>query len=272
VKGRTIIINLLILCGIIGLGAHHVSGWESFQEVNSLRQLVSASDERVASVQSFSPGAALQGQPFSDFMVISEKNLFAEDRQPEAVEENGEEGGESSVEETPPKWASRPLLHGVSLMEGKKQAMMTVYERRSSKGIEGDFKSLKEGSTVQGYRLAEIGETTVTLKWKDISEVIEMSDAISAAAKPAPKAGSQTVAVKVVKVGSALPFVSKTGVRATDQQESSGVEVAVVSGQGSGAQGGAARQGQAVQTQQIGAGVSSTGTTSQALRSRRGTQ
>jgi len=268
-KGRLLVVNTLILGGIVLLAMHHIRAWEGFQSENNLERLIAGVDHREsAAAESFQSGA--EGQPFSDFMVISEKNLFAEDRQPEAVAEEEES---RPVEIAPPKWANRPILHGVSQMGGRPSAIVTVFEA----GQKGQMKTVTEGHLIQGYRVSEIGDSSMRLLWRDLVEVIEMGGDAPAAQGDAATRAVQTSAVTVVKVGSALPAVSTSGT--VESKEETALEVAVVSGQQGASQPGSNQARQALPNQRnpggavspVAAGTNQ-GLTSQALRARRSTQ
>jgi len=181
-----------------------------------------------------------QSGSFSEFMVISEKTLFAEDRRPEFVEEEEEEEGQDStvVLEEPPKWAARPMLHGVSFVGGRGQGVVTVFEGNSRTG---ELRSVEVGDLVQGYWVDEIGETTMTLRWGSRNEIIDMADAT----KPPGAAQRGLDKVTVIKVGTAPSAVQKTSSTAASQQEGSSIEVSVVaapSGQGGANQAAGARR------------------------------
>ena len=155
--------------------------------------------------------------------------------------------GPAVVVEEPPKWAARPMLHGVSAVGSRRLGVMTVFEGKQK---QGELRSVEVGDLVQGYWVDEIGETTLRLRWGDRHEIIDMDDAT-----PPPGAGQRLAdKVTVIQVGSAPSAVQTT--TAVDQQEGSGLEVSVVggsSGQGGAAQAGAARRQGATQAGRQGA-------------------
>jgi len=132
------------------------------------------------------------------------------------------------------------MLHGVSVVGGKRQGVMTVFEGNQK---QGELRSVEVGDLVQGYWVDEIGETIMRLRWGDRDEIIDMADATQPAGAVRRAAGKVTV----INVGSAPSAVETTSAAA--QQEGSGLEVSVVgasSAQGGGRQAGAAvRQGAA---------------------------
>ncbi len=177
-----------------------------------------------------------QPGPFSGFVVIAEKTLFAENRRPESEEEVVEEPTEIAEETPPPKWSFRPQLLGVSVVRGKRQGVMTVFE--SDQG--GQVRSVGVGDLVQGYWVDEIGETLVRLRWGSHEEIIDM--------EPLTAEGQRAAGtVNVITVGSAPSAVQTT---AATQQQGSGLEVSVVAAPsgpaGAGQAGGAQRQGNRV--------------------------
>ncbi len=121
IKRRVIFINLLILVVVIIAAALFSSAWNSFQQANNLEGIVDRAQQAGGSSSPARVEPMDQSGPFSEFVVIAEKTLFAEDRRPESLEELEEETP-AVVEEEPPKWAARPMLHGVSFMGGKGRA------------------------------------------------------------------------------------------------------------------------------------------------------
>jgi hypothetical protein len=221
-KRRVVVINFCMLMGIILMAMRFISAWESFEEANSLEQIASSAGREALEGSS---GVAPMGSPlpFSDFIVISERNLFAEDRRPPAVEEEEVAEVESVVEE-PPKWTDRPTLHGVSVMKGERQAIFTSFE--SGQGV---LHNIRIGDWVQGYQVAEIGDSMVRLRWKDRDEIIDMADAHGSVPVEAGK--SSTASVTVITVGSAPAAVQTASGKAAGQPEGTGIQVSVVSGQ-----------------------------------------
>jgi hypothetical protein len=236
-KRRVVLINLLLFVGVVIFATRFKSGWESFEQGNSLEGIVeSAQQGRGKSPSPVKPMG--RPGPFSEFVVVSEKTLFAEERRPESEEVVVQQDPEVSVEE-PPKWAARPMLHGVSAMGDKRQGVVTVFEGNQK---QGELRSVEVGDLVQGYWVDEIGETTMRLRWGNRNEVIDMADATPPAGAGRPAAGKVTV----INVGSAPKAVETT--TQDDQQEGSSIEVSVVggssSGQGSAPQSGAAQRAQ----------------------------
>ena len=239
-KRRIVLINVLIFAGVVIFAARFRSTWESFKQEHNLQGIIESAQQGGES-PGLSPVKPMgQAEPFSQFVVVSQKTLFAESRRPQSEEGEVVVQDPGLVLEEPPKWAARPMLHGVSAVGGKRQGVMTVFEGNQKTG---ELRSVEVGDLVQGYWVDEIGETTMRLRWGDRNEIIDMADATKPAA-----AGQRTAGkVTVINVGAAPSAVQTTTSRGAGQQEGSGLEVSVVSapsGQGGAAQAGAAgRQG-----------------------------
>ena len=231
IKRRVIFINVLILVVVIIVAALFSSAWKSFQEANNLESIVDRAQQAGGSSSPTRVEPLDQSGPFSEFVVISQASLFAEDRRPDSVEEEVVEDPTEVVEE-PPKWAARPMLHGVSFMGGKGQGVVTVFEGNSKTG---ELRSVEVGDLVQGYWVDEISQTTMRLRWGSRNEIIDMADASNP-----PGAGQRaTGKVTVIQVGAAPSAMETTTSTAANQKENSGVEVlgvAAPSAQGGGAQ------------------------------------
>ncbi len=234
-KRRVVLINVLIFAGVVIFATRFRSAWESFEQGNSLEGIVATAQQDGGSAGPSSVESMGRPGPFSEFVVVSQRTLFAESRRPESQEEVVVQDPGLVVEE-PPKWAARPMLHGVSAVGGRRLGVMTVFEGKQK---QGELRSVEVGDLVQGYWVDEIGETTIRLRWGDRDEIIDMADATKPAA-----AGRRGAAgkVTVINVGSAPSAVETTSAAA--QQEGSGLEVSVVgasSAQGGTGRGGAAR-------------------------------
>jgi len=238
-KRRVVLINVLIFAGVVIFAARFRSTWDSFEEEYNLQEIIESAQQGGES-SGLSPVKPMgQAEPFSQFVVVSQRTLFAESRRPESQEEVVVEDPVVVVEE-PPKWAARPMLHGVSAMGGRRLGIMTVFEGNQKTG---ELRNVEVGDLVQGYWVDEIGETTLRLRWGDRNEIIDMADAKKPAAAGQPATGKVTV----IRVGAAPSAVQTTTSRGAAQQ-GSGLEVSVVggasSGQGGGGQAGAGvRQG-----------------------------
>ncbi len=244
-KRRVVLINVLIFVGVVIFAARFRSTWESFEQQHNLEGIIESAQQGGES-PGLSPVKPMgQAEPFSQFVVVSQRTLFAESRRPESQEEAVVQDPVVVVEE-PPKWAARPMLHGVSAMGGKRLGVMTVFEGDQKTG---ELRNVEVGDLVQGYWVDEIGETTMRLRWGDRHEIIDMADAKKPAAAGQRAAGSVTV----IQVGAAPSAVQTTTSREAGQQGSSSLEVSVVgaaSGQAGAAQAGAARRQGAIQPAQ----------------------
>ena len=241
-KRRVVLINVLIFAGVVIFAARFRSTWDSFEEEHNLQEIIESAQQGGES-SGLSPVKPMgQAEPFSQFVVVSQRTLFAESRRPQPEEEEVVVQDPVVIVEEPPKWAARPRLHGVSAVGSRRQGVMTVFEGNQKTG---ELRNVEVGDLVQGYWVDEIGETTLRLRWGDRDEIIDMADAT----KPAGAGRSGAAGkVTVIQVGSAPSAVKTTSAAA--QQEGSGLEVSVVgasSGQGGGAQAGAARRQGAVQ-------------------------
>ncbi len=239
-KRRVVLINLLIFVGVVVSAWRFRSAWESFEQGNSIEGIVASAQQDGGSPGQSSVKPMGQAEPFSQFVVVSQRTLFAESRRPRSEEGEVVVQDPGLVVEEPPKWAARPMLHGVSAVGGRRLGVMTVFEGNQKTG---ELRSVEVGDLVQGYWVDEIGETTMRLRWGDRNEIIDMADATKPAAAGKRGAGKVTV----IKVGSAPSAVQKTS--AAKEQEGSSLDVSVVSapsGQGGGRQAGTAvRQGAA---------------------------
>ena len=231
-----LILNLLMVVGTAVLADRLISGWEAFEETNSLERLVSQVEpgqEAPANV-----GVALEegARPFPEFLIIAEKNLFTPQRGPEAEEEAEPE------EVKPPVLPMKPALTGVSMMRGERLAYLTVYEGKKSSG---KSRAVAVGDEVQGYKVSEITDTTVLLTWRDQEVIIDIFDTKGAPQQAA--AAHKGTAVTVITVGAAPAAVETTTASASKEKEGRGLEVGragSAGGQaGAGGRAASARQG-----------------------------
>jgi len=246
-KRRVVLINLLIFAGVVTFATRFRSAWESFEQGNSLEEIVASAQQDGGSGGPSPVEPMGRPGPFSEFVVVSQRTLFAESRRPQSEEGEVVVQDPGLVVEEPPKWAARPMLHGVSAVGGKRQGVLTVFEGKQK---QGELRSVEVGDLVQGYWVDEIGETTMRLRWGSRNEIIDMADAT----KPAGAGQRAAGKVTVINVGSAPSAVQTTS--AAKEPEGSGLEVSVVSApsaQGGGGQAGAAVRQEAAQPARQGA-------------------
>ena len=217
-KRRVVLINLLIFAGVVIFAGLFRYAWESFEQRHNLEGIVASAQQRGESPGPSPVKPMGQAESFSEFVVVSEKTLFAEDRRPKSEEEVLVEKPTVVVEESP-KWAARPMLHGVSTVGEKRLGVVTAFEGNQETG---ELRNVQVGDLVQGYWVDEIGETTMRLRWGSLDEIIDMADAT----KPAGAGQPDTRKVTVIQVGAA-PSAVQTNT-ATKKQEGSGLEVSVV--------------------------------------------
>ncbi len=230
-----LVMNVLMIIGTAVLAERLISGWEAFEETNSLERLVGHVEPGQQT-----PAVVIdleeEARPFPEFLIIAERNLFTPQRGPESEEEAEPE------EEKPPVLPMKPALIGVSMMNGERRAFLTVYEGKKS---QGKSRSVAIGDDVQGYKVSEINDTTVLLTWRDQEVIIDIFDTKGAPQQAS--AASKGIAVTVITVGAAPAAVETTTAAASKDKEGRGLEVGVVGaagGQaGSGGRAASARQG-----------------------------
>ena len=85
-KRRVVLINFCMLMGLVLMAFRLTSAWEGFQETHNLDQIAGGNGGTTTAGLS---GVEPMGPPppFSDFIVISDRSLFAESRRPPVVEE-----------------------------------------------------------------------------------------------------------------------------------------------------------------------------------------
>ncbi len=222
--GRKLLLaNLVILAGIVVLAQQLVASWQEFQGVPVIAPLPSRSPELEP------PAPPERASPLSQFLIIAEKNLFTQGR--------GNEPDDADAEaERPPDLPVKPKLVSVSSFAGTREAVLEIFEGR--RGQNSQRQVVREGADVQGYEVASIDDTSLTLTWKQVSHVIDL-EPYRAQPRQAARASS---GVTVITVGAAAAAVETTSPTA-EEEEGRGLEVGVVSAQQGrgGAQAGAGR-------------------------------
>jgi hypothetical protein len=211
---RLLLINIAILVGIGLLARHVTTNWQSFQTEHDIEKIV----ERVQPgkvIPVDEPSPAEPPQPFGVFADIPAKDLFAPDRRPQP------EG--PVVAETPPPLPRNPSLNGILNNEGKKQALLTVYDAPNNP--RGRSRVVSVGDNVQGYTVTEIGDTSMKMRWKEVEIVVDMFD--DAPKQPSPGPPKTIAVVTVVTIGSPAPAVETSSADAGGPEERRGVEAGV---------------------------------------------
>ena len=219
-RGRIVSINLLLLVGVLLLAWQLRSGWKTFEQTYSPRKTVEAAQAEPVLLTLPDVLGVEEPRTLPTFLVVSERNLFSEDRR-----STSEETSQALTQEKPPAWPARPTLHGVSSVGGQKRAVVTTYEKPN----QGKLRTVQVGDAVQGFEVAAIQETTMRLQWKDREEIIDMADAPppkTAAARKGAKAS-----VTVITVGSSKSAATrKTAAARGGRTGRRGLDVAVVQG------------------------------------------
>ena len=228
-RGRIVVINLLLLLGLLFLAWRHQSGWNTFKQIYSPEMMMEAAQAEPVLLTLTDVLGVEEPRSLPTFLVVSEKNLFTEERR-----STSEETSQTLTQEKPPAWAVRPTLHGISEVGGQKRAVVMTYDKPN----QGKLRTVEVGDPVQGFEVAEIRETTIRLQWKDREEIIDMADATP---PKTAKAGKGTRAsVTVITVGSNKSAATRRAAATRGGKPGSrGLEVAVVQGRANQRAGGA---------------------------------
>ena len=214
-RRRIVFINVVILAGIALSAKHLVSVWESFESTNNIKRIIETVPARQDAEAAESPSPIEQAQLFSDFLVVSDRNLFAPEREPEAT-------GQAAAPK-PPALNPKPELNGVTSLGGRRRAFLTVYEGKQKKS-----KIVEVGDKVKEYMVSTIAKSSLVLSWNDHQVWLDLS---SKGAQQAAAAPRSVAAVTVIQVGSAAAAVETTQSEASKAEEKGGLQVAVVGSQ-----------------------------------------
>jgi len=220
---KFIAINLLILAGVVLLSRYLTSEWKSFEATNNVQRVLDKAKKNAGSVPELEPlPPPVTPHPYPDFTVIPEKDLFMAERKPPSPE------APQPVEEAP-KFPKPPALNGVLNLNGKTQAMVTIFESPNAKG---QSRTLSVGDAINGWSIAEIKETSLTLRWKDQQKVVDMFDSAPQQASAAPQAMARAP-VTVITIGSSVAAVETVAASepAGGTEEKPGITVGVAGGQ-----------------------------------------
>jgi hypothetical protein len=235
---KILILNLLLVAGTVAVARQLVTDWQSIESERRLERIIIQ-----AGTAELSPEASMEllseTAPVREFFVIAERDLFSPERQPASEEAAGAEV------ETAPEFPRRPQMNGVTSSGGDTRALLTVFATKKDQA--GETRPYGVGDDVQGYTVTEISDTTVTLQWNDVVELIDMMDTGPSATPRAPK-GKQLAALNIIRIGSRHAAVETTSTEGADE-EGRGLQIGVVGGQtgrggvagAGGARGGAAR-------------------------------
>jgi len=250
---KFLVINLLILAGVVFLSRYLTSEWKSFEEQNNVQRVLDKAKKNPGPVPDLEPTPPpLPAQPYPDFTVIPENDLFMAERRPPSPEV-------IKPPEQEPQFPKPPALNGVLNGNGKTQALMTIFENQNSKG---QSRIMSIGDVISGWTITEIKETSVKLTWKDHEKVIDMFDSAPQQPSAAPQSMAKA-AVTVITIGSAAAAVETVEASAPPGGEGGGgpgLVVGVSGGQGGANQGGQQRGGQGgLSSSRGGRGVGSAG-------------
>ena len=107
-KRRVVLINVLIFAGVVIFAARFRSTWDSFEEEHNLQETIESAQQDGGSPSPSRVEPMGQAEPYSQFVVVSQKTLFAESRRPASEEAEVVVQDPGLVVEEPPKWAARP--------------------------------------------------------------------------------------------------------------------------------------------------------------------
>lgn len=223
IRRRILFLNVVLFLLVSLVAYQLVASWESFEDQNDLQQVLRRAQDRVEVENVPSLELAANTQLEHDFFVVAERDLFSPERRLEESEPDEVEVVEA------PEFPQRPEMLGAATINGRQQAYLTVYSSRSGRN-QGESRTVEMGDDVQGYTVADITETTVTLRWNDTVEVIDMMD--SEPSQQAAPAAQTMAAVNIIKIGSRHAAVETTTVSEPGEgEEGQGLQVGVVGGQ-----------------------------------------
>ena len=237
---KLLLINLLMVAAIVLLAQQQLASWSAFQSEPKIVEPptpTSGLDFGVLQEPSI---------PLGEFMVITEQNLFSENRGNEPFETGIEE------EEKPPEFTVAPQLISVSTIRDEKQAVLKIATGR--RGRESENRTVKVSDDVGGYQVGEIGRDYLILRWKEHEEIIQLSREGRASNT---RSGRSAGAVKIITVGTAAAAVETTQSEASEEAER-GVQMGAVGSQQAGSRRGG---GQNNQVGQVGRGGGARGNT-----------
>lgn len=186
-KTRLRILNLflLIACGLVvwQVRANHLDMKSREEKTFAPRAKADAAEEvKVAPV----PAAP----PPSSYVEVATRMLFAQDRNPNVVEEK-------KPEPEPKKMPPTPILYGVINFGDGPIAMLS----EDAAGKQGSYKA---GDTIGEFKLLKISKEKITFLW-DGQEIERTAEQLKSQEKPAPRKNGAETAKKAPAQPSAPP-------------------------------------------------------------------
>ena len=201
---RILLINAILLGVIIILSYQLYSGWQVYEDSRPLERIVARVSGQPESVElpEYHELGTLRQQ--TDFYNIAENDLFHPDRRP--PETGDGDAGRSDA----PKFPKNPEMQGVIESQGEKKALITIYNNKNS--TSGESRIVGINDTVQGWTVSEITDTTTSLTWNELSEVIDIFGSDSEAQTARKPAQSGKSSINIVTIGSRQSVVETTTV------------------------------------------------------------
>lgn len=192
-KTRLRILNLflLIACGLVvwQVRASHL-------EMKAREQKTFAPKAKSGTAEEVKITPVPPAPPPSSYVDVATRMLFAQDRNPNVVEEK-------KPEPEPKKMPPLPVLYGVINFGDGPIAMLS--EDASAK--QGSY---KVGDTIGEFKLVKISKEKITFLW-DGQEIEKTADQLKSQAKPAPKKASAEPAAKAPPAKTPPPPPAKAG-------------------------------------------------------------
>lgn len=214
---KILFLNLLLLAGIVLVGQSLVTSWEEFRGRNNVHLIVREALQGPAQTPVFEVPQPEGPASFPDYLVVAQKNLFSPERQPDSEEEVAE------AAPTPPPLPQKPVMNGLSVINGERKALVTVFEGNNP---QGDVRMVGVGDAIQGYVVSQISDTSLTLQWNDFTVLVDMMEGRPPQQASAVPRG--TPAVTVITVGSPVAAVETTGAERGGGEDKKGIQVSVV--------------------------------------------
>lgn len=222
---RLLLINLVLVVAIATGAYDLISNWQEFSRQHATIP--------IALADSAAPELAVPGperlDPVTEFLTISEHNLFVPDRGT-APEEGAEDAG-------PPPLNVTPTLVSVYQFGGEWQGVLNVTDGRRNRDGGESRRTVKVGDSFEGYFVKEIREDRLILGWQEHEIPIELD--LSAAGASPRQAAQSRAAVNIITVGTAQAAVETTSPESQAEEEARGLQVSSVAG-GAAGQAGAA--------------------------------